>query len=97
MYGEGGEHLFNVSMGGTNGNVLMIFDWYTATINGKDVNEESNPDSTFNGAMAGSSLDATGSGKVTLSAMWEQNGHQYATGSFIWPSGERDNIALVRP
>ena len=42
-------------------------------------------------------LDATGSGRITLTAFWEQDGHQYATGSFIWPSGETDTIALVRP
>jgi hypothetical protein len=42
-------------------------------------------------------LDAMGSGRITLTAFWEQDGHQYATGSFMWPSGETEVIALVRP
>ena len=40
---------------------------------------------------------AMGSGRITLTAFWEQDGHQYATGSFMWPIGETEVIALVRP
>ncbi len=49
------------------------------------------------GAFDGGMLDATGSGRSTIAAFWEKDGHQYATGSFMWPSGETSTIALVRP
>ena len=51
----------------------------------------------FTGAFDGGMLDVSGSGRITLTAFWEQDGHQYATGSFMWPSGETEVIVLVRP
>ena len=37
-------------------------------------------------------------GRIADFTYWrEDDRHQYATGSFIWPSGETDTIALVRP
>ncbi len=98
MYGGGTERLFNVSIGGTSGSILMDFDWDKIyDRNTGKTSDDNSGESLFKGALAGSALEATGSGKVTLTNFWEANGHQYATGTFMWPSGEVENVALVRP
>lgn len=40
----------------------------------------------------------TGSGKVTFDAFYisNDNSHEYAYGEFVWPSGEKDYVGLMR-
>ncbi|MBQ3328374.1 MAG: zinc ribbon domain-containing protein [Eggerthellaceae bacterium] len=98
MYGGNLERLLNVSIDAGQSGAQVTLDWYYIRDNKQDkVFEDTTPSSSFTGSFDGGMLDATGSGRITLTAFWEKDGHQYATGSFIWPSGETDTIALVRP
>ena len=98
MYGGNLERLLNVSIDAGQAGAVVTLDWYYIRDNKQDkVFEDTTPTSSFTGSFDGGMLDATGSGRVTIAAFWEKDGHQYATGSFIWPSGETSTIALVRP
>ena len=98
MYGGNLERLLNVSIDAGQSGAQVTLDWYYIRDNKQDkVFEDTTPSSSFTGSFDGGMLDATGSGRITLTAFWEQDGHQYATGSFMWPSGETEVIALVRP
>lgn len=98
MYGDNLERLLNVSIDAGQAGAVVTLDWYYIRDNKQDkVFEDTTPSSSFTGSFDGGMLDATGSGRITLTAFWEQDGHQYASGSFMWPSGETEAIALVRP
>lgn len=98
MYGGNLERLLNVSIDAGQSGAQVTLDWYYIRDNKQDkAFEDTTASSTFTGTFDGGMLDATGSGRITLTAFWEKDGHQYATGSFMWPSGETDTIALVRP
>ena len=98
MYGGNLERLLNVSIDAGQSGAQVTFDWYYIRDNKQDkAFEDTTASSTFTGTFDGGMLDATGPGRITLTAFWEQDGHQYATGSFMWPSGETEVIALVRP
>lgn len=78
--------------------VNLTIDWYYVRRGGSgDGQEDTTPTSAFTGTFDGGMLDATGSGRVTIAAFWQKDGHQYGVGSCIWPSGETSTIALVRP
>lgn len=91
------EWLANADIEAGQSGASIAIDWYYLRDASGDAREDSTPTSTFTGAFDGGMLDATGSGRVTIAAFWEKDGHQYATGSFMWPSGETATIALVRP
>ena len=98
MYGDNLERLLNVSIDAGQSGAVVTLDWYYIRDNKQDkAFEDTTASSTFTGTFDGGMLDAMGSGRITLTAFWEQDGHQYATGSFMWPSGETEVIALVRP
>ncbi len=98
MYGSNLERLLNVTIDAGQSGAVVTLDWYYIRDNkAGSAFEDTTASSTFTGAFDGGMLDAAGSGRITLTAFWEQDGHQYATGSFMWPSGETDIIALVRP
>ncbi len=99
VYGSDMEWLLNVRIDSVQGGVAVTLDWYYLRIGGAsgEVRKDDAPDVLFSGSWSGGMLDATGSGRITIAAFWEKDGHQYATGSFIWPSGETGTIALVRP
>lgn len=97
MYGDGSERLCNVTIGGTSGSVLLAIDWHSFKDYSSGATRDESGEALFRGALAGSDLTATGEGKLTISSFWEANGHQYASGTFMWPSGETQNVALVRP
>jgi hypothetical protein len=91
------EWLANADIDAGQSGASVAIDWYYLRDASGDAHEDSTPTSTFTGTFDGGILDATGSGRVTIAAFWEKDGHQYATGSFIWPSGETCTVALVRP
>ena len=98
MYGGNLERLLNVTIDAGQSGAQVTLDWYYIRDNKQDkAFEDTTASSTFTGTFDGGMLDAMGSGRITLTAFWEQDGHQYATGSFMWPSGETEVIALVRP
>lgn len=98
IVGSGAERLMNADIQVAQSGVTVAIDWYYVRFGGSGNGSEDNtPNSSFKGTWSGNSLDATGSGRITLAAFWEKDGHQYATGSFIWPDGASATVALVRP
>lgn len=98
MFGAGQEWLFNATIDAGQNGAQAVFDWfYVHSDSTGEGHEDTAPNSTFTGSWENASLDAVGSGRLTLVAFWQQDGHQYATGSFIWPDGGQCTIALVRP
>ena len=91
------EWLANAAIDAGQSGAIIAIDWYYLRDASGDAYEDTTSTSTFTGSFDGGMLDATGSGRVTIAAFWEKDGHQYATGSYIWPSGEIATIALVRP
>lgn len=79
---------------GDNGKITLR--WKYMLIPGSGTVEESGS-STFSGTWDGGQLYATGSGNLKLDTCFASNGKQYAYGTFLWPSGEVDYIALMRP
>jgi len=96
LFGNGIEQLLNVDIQVGQSDVVMTFDWYYSRYDG-DAHEDDTPDSTFTGSWDDGWLDAVGPGRVTIVAFWEQDGVQYATGSFLWPDGGTGTILMVRP
>ncbi len=59
--------------------------------------KETDVDDVFNGKWKSGKLTASGAGSLTISAFWQQNGKQYATGTFDSPDGMPVSIGMVRP
>ena len=98
MFGGNMERLLNANIDVGQSEVSIMLDWFYVHDGETDKGfEDTTPNTTFSGAFDGGMLDAVGPGRVTLAAFWEQDGHQYAVGSFMWPDGEVHTIALVRP
>ena len=99
QFGSGMERFLNAGITSAEGKVNVTYDWDIVRDGSTGQNHEDNtPDSTFAGNMDGRILDATGSsGHLTITDFWQLDGHQYGVGSFVWPSGEVDNVLLVRP
>lgn len=91
------EWLANADMEAGQAGATIAIDWYYIRTASGDVREDTTPTSMFAGTFDGGMLDATGSGRITIAAFWQKDGHQYGVGSFMWPSGESSTIALVRP
>ena len=98
-FGTGLERFFNVDISGSKSDATLVFTWRTVYDGSKGKSSsDTTPPSEFAGSWSKGSVDAAGgSGKVTLTDFWQKDGKQYAVGSFMWPSGEVDTIALVRP
>ena len=91
LSGDGSaELMMNVHIEKKNGAVFVTVKWY-------DPEGHSREDSSFSGDWTGGTMDVVGSGRITIDSWWQKSGHQYAVGEFIWPSGERPAIYLVRP
>lgn len=98
MFGGNMEWLLNANIDVGQSAMSIMLDWFYVHDGATDEGfDDTTPNSVFSGEFDGGMLDATGSGRITLAAFWEQDGHQYATGSFVWPDGTQCTIALVRP
>ncbi len=98
LYDSDMEWLLHVSIDVGQSDVAVALDWYYARDGATgQSHEDTTPTSFFSGTWDSGILDATGSGRVTLAAFWQQDGHQYAAGSLMWPDGNVSTLALVRP
>ena len=98
LYDSDMEWLLHVSIDVGQSDVAVALDWYYARDGATgQSHEDTTPTSFFSGSWGSGVLDATGSGRVTLAAFWQQDGHQYAAGSLMWPDGNVSTLALVRP
>ena len=91
LYGDGGDLMFLADIEYKNGGVFVTIKW------APDSNGNTREDSSFNGDWTGGKMDVVGSGRITIDSWWQLNGRQYGAGEFIWPSGEKPRILLVRP
>ena len=99
QFGSGMERLSYVDISGKKGSAVLTVDWRNVvdSSTGK-VSDDGTPDSVFEGDWDGDAgLNVLGAGRMALTKFWEKSGRQYATGSFVWPSGETDTVLLVRP
>ena len=98
QFGNGLERLANATIDVGQSGMAVAIDWLYVMVDATgEGHDDTSPNSTFSGAWNGGLMEVTGSGRITIAAFWEQDGHQYAVGSFTWPSGETDTITLVRP
>lgn len=98
LFDDSMERLLNANIDVGQSAVTVTLDWYYVREGktGKSFKDDTS-NSKFSGKFDGGMLDATGSGRITLAAFWQQGDRQYAVGSFIWPDGTTGTIALVRP
>ena len=97
LYGGGMERLLSANIDVGQSAVTITLDWYYVRDSTGKSFEDDTPNSKFSGKFDGGALEATGSGKINLATFWQQDGHQYAFGSFMWADGSISDIALVRP
>ena len=75
-----------------NNKVTVTFKW-NHYVNGKKVKQK---DTKFTGKWKNKKIVATGEGKVKFTAFWLDGKKEYAVGTYIWPSGEKAVIGLMR-
>lgn len=93
-------HAFEtVTISGTNKKIEFKFkSYYIYFFNDNEtINEEDFDPYTFNGRWYHGELCATGPGSFIITDFWEQDGKQYAIGTFNYPDGIVANMALMRP
>lgn len=61
------------------------------------LNESDEAPDAFSGRWAAGKLNASGVGSFTITAFWEQDGKQYAIGTFSAQDGIPASMAMVRP
>ncbi|MBR2834666.1 MAG: zinc ribbon domain-containing protein [Coriobacteriales bacterium] len=92
------ERSFDVLIdGATSGKTKLTFNWdyVYVTSTGKG-HPENTPNYVYNGNWSNGTIDASGYGRVSLTAFWAQDNKQYAIGIMTWPEGVPASIALVR-
>ena len=98
LYDSDMEWLLRVTIEAGQADVIAALDWYY--LRPRDTGqsrEDTTPTSFFSGTWDSGMLDAFGSGRVTLAAFWQQDGHQYAAGSLMWSDGNVSTLVLMRP
>ena len=80
---------------GESGKLTLRWNYVFDPSGGQSYQEEGS--NTFSGSWDGGQLYATGAGNVKIDAFFTAGGKQYGYGTFLWPSGEIDYIALMRP
>lgn len=98
LYDSDMEWLLHVTIEAGQSDVTTALDWYY--LRPRDTGqsrEDATPTSFFSGTWDSGMLDASGPGRVTLAAFWQQDGHQYAAGSLMWSDGNVSTLMLVRP
>ena len=98
LYDSDMEWLLHVTIEAGQSDVSTALDWYY--LRPRDTGqsrEDATPTSFFSGTWDSGMLDASGPGRVTLAAFWQQDGHQYAAGSLMWSDGNVSTLVLMRP
>ena len=92
------EHIANIRISGSESAAQITIDWYI-TFFGDESEEydDNSPDTEFSGTWSGGEISALGTGKITLSDFYYDNGREYAVGVYSWPDSTESIIALVRP
>lgn len=61
------------------------------------IDEEKELDDVFSARWDNGKLNASGAGSLTITSFWEQDGKQYAIGTFDSPDGIPVSLGMVRP
>ena len=81
---------------GSTGKVTL--NWWYVFFPSEGSSFEETGSSTFTGTWDGATLcAASSSGNLELTRFGTFGSTQYAIGTFLWPSGEADHLALMRP
>ena len=93
------ERLCNVYIGGSAQDIELSIQWDYMYNGSEDesYSEKGSPDSDFYGTWSNGSIDATGSGGITINDFWYKDGKEYAVGKMKWPDGQSSTIFLTRP
>ena len=92
------EHLGNINISGSEKVTKVTVSWvYTFLGEQGEGHDDNSPASTFYGVWSEGKIEATGSGKITLSKFYYSGGREYAVGEMMWPDGVESAVALVRP
>lgn len=88
-----------MTFSGSDENIKMeLKRYYTYLINYKEtINDEEGGPERFSGKWRNNELIASGDGSFILEGFWEQDGKQYAVGTFNYQDGVTAAMALVRP
>lgn len=98
LYDSEMEWLLHATIEVGQSDAIIALEWYYARVGSTGEGyEDTTPTSFFSGTWDSGMLDAVGSGRVTLSAFWQQDGHQYAAGSLMRPDGNVSTLVLARP
>ena len=93
--------LFNVNIHSDGDSATMVYDWYFYSFgDGQSGNEEQYGDGSshckWNSDHTGFESDDNGD-LVSMKKFIDLNGHQYAYGEYMYPSGEEEYLILQRP
>lgn len=93
--------LFNVNIHSDGDSATMVYDWYFYSFgDGQSGNEEQYGDGSshckWNSDHTGFENDDNGD-LVSMKKFIDLNGHQYAYGEYMYPSGEEEYLILQRP
>lgn len=89
----------NVNVSGTKDNLKFGIKRHTTRFlsSGEVINEEGESEDIFMGKWQNGKITASGAGSLSITSFWEQNGKQYAIGTFDSPDGIPVKIGMVRP
>ena len=89
------ERYLNAEINSFGSDLKVTLNWKYVLIDGQSYEEDGN--SVFSGTWNGVSAHLTGPGALELTEFGTFGDRQYGLGTFMWPSGETDYLALVRP
>lgn len=89
----------NVEISGTDIDTVVTLKWRERLMSnsGGSVIDVSGYDSNLAGSFLGGEIEAVGSGKITLTDFYYDNGKEFAEGKYIWTDGVEGYIGLIRP
>ncbi len=89
----------NVNVSGTKDNLKFGIKRHTIRFlsSGEVINEEGESEDIFMGKWQNGKITASGAGSLSITSFWEQNGKQYAIGTFDSPDGIPVKVGMVRP
>ena len=98
-YGVKAYTLANVIIAGAGSDLTFTIKRHNTRFltNNEKIDEEKESDDVFQAKWTGGKLNASGAGSLTITSFWEQDGKQYAIGTFDSPDGIPVSLGMVRP
>lgn len=91
------ERYLHAELQSMDGNGKLTLRWHAVFFPSEGQSFAEEGSDTFSGNWKDGQLTAVGPGSVKLDRFFAAKGKQYGYGTFLWPSGEVDYIALMRP